>query len=145
LRRLRCPPHIWGGRWRRKAYVFFAARFAILRLTAFLIKHHENVREGLVPEDYVRKLMIKGQEVALESDSKGYRFKLTPPVPVTPPVPATPPVPVIPVVEIVVSPEPLMVIRFPPVAIPPVSVRMFEPPAVAEVIVDALPRVINPP
>ena len=40
-------------------------------------------REGLVPEDYVRKLAYKGQEVALESETKGYRFKLTPPVPVT--------------------------------------------------------------
>jgi hypothetical protein len=57
--------------------------FEALRLGAFLIKHHENVREGLVPEDYVRKLEYKGQEVALESESKGYRFKLTPPVPVT--------------------------------------------------------------
>ena len=36
-----------------------------------------------MPEDYVRTLTYKGQEVALESESKGYRFKLTPPVPVT--------------------------------------------------------------
>jgi hypothetical protein len=57
--------------------------YVALRLAAFLVKHHENVRDGLVPEDYVRKLQIKGQEVALQSDSKGYRFKLTPPVPVT--------------------------------------------------------------
>jgi hypothetical protein len=47
------------------------------------VKHHEHVREGLVPEDYVRNLEYKGQKVALESESKGYRFKLTPPVPVT--------------------------------------------------------------
>jgi hypothetical protein len=57
--------------------------FEALRLAAFLVKHHEHVRDGLVPEDYVRKLTYKGQEVALESESKGYRFKLTPPVPVT--------------------------------------------------------------
>jgi hypothetical protein len=56
--------------------------FEVLRLTAFLIKHHENERQGLVPEDYVRTLTYKGQQVALESESKGYRFKLTPPVPV---------------------------------------------------------------
>jgi hypothetical protein len=31
----------------------------------------------------VRHLEYKGQEVALQSESKGYRFKLTPPVPVT--------------------------------------------------------------
>jgi hypothetical protein len=57
--------------------------FEALRLSAFLIKHHENERQGLVPEDYVRNLSYKGQTVALESESKGYRFKLTPPVPVT--------------------------------------------------------------
>jgi hypothetical protein len=57
--------------------------YVALRLAAFLVKHHENVREGLVPEDYVRKLMYRGHEVALESETKGYRFKLTPPVPVT--------------------------------------------------------------
>lgn len=57
--------------------------YVALRLAAFLVKHHENVREGLVPEDYVRNLQIKGQTVALQSASKGYRFKLTPPVPVT--------------------------------------------------------------
>ena len=56
--------------------------FEVLRLTAFLIKHHENARDGLVPEDYVRKLTYKGHEVALESESKGYRFKMTPPIPV---------------------------------------------------------------
>ena len=33
--------------------------------------------------DYDRNLSYKGQTVALESESKGYRFKLTPPVPVT--------------------------------------------------------------
>jgi hypothetical protein len=57
--------------------------FEALRLAAFLIKHRENVRDGLVPEDYTRNLNYKGQTVALESESKGYRFKLTPPVPVT--------------------------------------------------------------
>jgi hypothetical protein len=57
--------------------------FEALRLAAFLVKHHESVRDGLVPEDYVRTLTYRGQQVALESESKGYRFKLTPPVPVT--------------------------------------------------------------
>jgi hypothetical protein len=57
--------------------------YVALRLASFLVKHRENVRDGLVPEDYVRKLEYKGQEVALQSDNKGYRFKLTPPVPVT--------------------------------------------------------------
>ena len=54
-----------------------------LRLAGFLVQHRENVRDGLVPEDYVRHLEYKGQQVALQSDTKGYRFKLTPPVPVT--------------------------------------------------------------
>jgi hypothetical protein len=57
--------------------------YVALRLAGFLVKHRENVREGLVPEDYVRNLQYKGQAVALTSESKGYRFKLTPPVPVT--------------------------------------------------------------
>ena len=57
--------------------------YLVLRLTGFLIKHHANVRDGLVPEDYVRHLEYKGQQVDLESDTKGYRFKLTPPVPVS--------------------------------------------------------------
>ena len=30
----------------------------------------------------MRHLQYKGQDVALQSESKGYRFKLTPPVPV---------------------------------------------------------------
>ncbi len=56
--------------------------YEALRLAAFLVKHHANTRDGLVPEDYVRHLQYKGQDIALQSDSKGYRFKLTPPVPV---------------------------------------------------------------
>ncbi len=56
--------------------------YEALRLAAFLIKHHANARDGLVPEDYERHLQYKGQDIALQSDSKGYRFKLTPPVPV---------------------------------------------------------------
>jgi hypothetical protein len=56
--------------------------YEALRLAAFLIKHHGNTRDGLVPEDYERHLQYKGQDIALQSDSKGYRFKLTPPVPV---------------------------------------------------------------
>jgi hypothetical protein len=57
--------------------------YLALRLSGFLVKHREHVRDGLVPEDYVRNLEYKGQKVALESESKGYRYKLTPPVPVT--------------------------------------------------------------
>jgi hypothetical protein len=56
--------------------------YEALRLAAFLVKHHANTRDGLVPEDYERHLQYKGQDIALQSDSKGYRFKLTPPVPV---------------------------------------------------------------
>ena len=57
--------------------------YLALRLASFLVRHRENVRDGIVPEDYVRNLEYQGQKVALESESKGYRFKLTPPVPVT--------------------------------------------------------------
>jgi hypothetical protein len=56
--------------------------YEALRLAAFLVRHHANTRDGLVPEDYERHLQYKGQDIALQSDSKGYRFKLTPPVPV---------------------------------------------------------------
>lgn len=54
-----------------------------LRLASFLVRHREHVHQGLVPEDYVRRLSYRGQEVALQSENKGYRFQLTPPVPVT--------------------------------------------------------------
>jgi hypothetical protein len=56
--------------------------FEALRLAGFLVKHHGHVRDGLVPEDYLRHLKYKGQEIDLQDDTKGYRFKLTPPVPV---------------------------------------------------------------
>ena len=53
-----------------------------LRLAGFLVRHRLNIRHGLVPEDYVRHLEYKGQEVDLADDNKGYRFELTPPVPI---------------------------------------------------------------
>jgi hypothetical protein len=40
--------------------------YVVLRLASFLVKHRENVRDGLVPENYVRHLEYKGQEVALQ-------------------------------------------------------------------------------
>ena len=43
--------------------------YVVLRLAGLLVKHRENVRDGLVPEDYVRHLEYKGQEVALASES----------------------------------------------------------------------------
>jgi hypothetical protein len=54
-----------------------------LRLSGFVVRHYPNVRHGIVPEDYVRRLQYEGQEVALETDNKGYRFELTPPISVT--------------------------------------------------------------
>jgi hypothetical protein len=54
-----------------------------LRLAGFVVRHHAHVRHGIVPEDYVKHLVYKGQEVDLADDNKGYRFELTPPVPVT--------------------------------------------------------------
>jgi hypothetical protein len=55
----------------------------VLRLAGFLVRHRAHVRNGIVPEDYVRHLEYKGQEVDLQDDNKGYRFELTPPVSVT--------------------------------------------------------------
>ncbi len=54
-----------------------------LRLAGFLVRHRANIRQGLVPEDYVRHLEYNGQQVDLATDNKGYRFELVPPVPVT--------------------------------------------------------------
>ena len=34
--------------------------YVALRLSAFLVKHHEHVRDGLVPEDYVRQARLQG-------------------------------------------------------------------------------------
>ncbi len=45
--------------------------YVVLRLTGFLVKHRENVRDGLVPEDYVRNLEYKGQKVALAEREQG--------------------------------------------------------------------------
>jgi len=55
----------------------------VLRLSGFVVRHRPHVRHGIVPEDYVRHLEYKGQTVDLADDNKGYRFELTPPVPVT--------------------------------------------------------------
>jgi hypothetical protein len=57
--------------------------YEALRLSGFLVRHHENTRDGLVPEDYERKLEYKGQQISLISVAKGYRFAFTPPIHVT--------------------------------------------------------------
>lgn len=57
--------------------------YEALRLAGFLVRHHENRRDGLVPEDYERKLEYKGQQISLVSSAKGYRFAFTPPIHVT--------------------------------------------------------------
>src|SRR5215831_9768910 len=57
--------------------------YEALRLSGFLVRHHENRRDGLVPEDYERKLEYKGQQISLLSATKGYRFAFTPPIHVT--------------------------------------------------------------
>jgi len=61
---------IWKARRSRQR------RHLVPRLTGFLVKHRANVRHGFVPEDYVRHLEYKGQEVVLASETKGYRFEL---------------------------------------------------------------------
>jgi hypothetical protein len=55
----------------------------VLRLAGFVVRHRPNIRHGIVPEDYVRHLEYKGQQVDLTDDNKGYRFELTPAVPMT--------------------------------------------------------------
>ena len=58
--------------------------FEALRLAAFLIKHHETrARRPRARGLRAQAHATRASEVALESESKGYRFKMTPPIPVT--------------------------------------------------------------
>jgi hypothetical protein len=55
----------------------------VIRLAGFLLRHRAYLRHGPARESYQRRLTWEGQEIALEHDERGYRFELTPPVPVT--------------------------------------------------------------
>ena len=52
-----------------------------LRLGGFLLQHREHVRHGAPRQRYQRVLVWQKQRLALQSDHRGYRYELTPPVP----------------------------------------------------------------
>ena len=54
----------------------------VLRLGSFLLRHREHVRHGAPRQRYQRTLAWQQQEVALQSDHRGYRYELVPPIPV---------------------------------------------------------------
>jgi hypothetical protein len=53
-----------------------------LRLGSFVLAHAEHERRGPIEERYGRILRWKGKTLMLRADSRGYRYELTPPIPV---------------------------------------------------------------
>lgn len=55
-----------------------------VRMTSFLLQHRRHLVRGRIPASYRRELRPEGaaEPLALEIDSRGYHFELTPPVPV---------------------------------------------------------------
>lgn len=54
-----------------------------VRMTSFLLRHRRHVVHGRIPALYRREFRPEGSEpLTLEIDTRGYRFELTPPVPV---------------------------------------------------------------
>ena len=54
-----------------------------VRLGSFVLSHRRHIREGSLRAQYQRTFYWQGQELSFEIPSRGYRFELTPPVPVT--------------------------------------------------------------
>jgi hypothetical protein len=53
-----------------------------IRLGSFLLAHHQHVRHGEIRESYARRISWKGRSLVLRARTRGYRYELTPPVPV---------------------------------------------------------------
>jgi len=53
-----------------------------LRLGSFVLAHAEHERRGLIEERYGRVLHWKGRTLKLRAESRGYRYELTPPIPI---------------------------------------------------------------
>jgi hypothetical protein len=53
-----------------------------IRLGGFLLAHHEHTRAGTIEERYARTVRWKGHVFALRVATRGYRYELSPPVPV---------------------------------------------------------------
>ncbi len=56
--------------------------FQVMRLTSFLLQHRQVVRYGPEYVSYQRVFRWRGQSASVHLDQRGYRFELTPPVPV---------------------------------------------------------------
>jgi hypothetical protein len=53
-----------------------------LRLGSFLLRHRHHTRHGSMRIDYSRSFTWEGDRIKLDFPSRGYRYELTPPVPV---------------------------------------------------------------
>jgi hypothetical protein len=53
-----------------------------VRLTGFLVRHRHHVRHGSIAVRYARQARAGGRVVTFRIASRGYRYELTPPVPV---------------------------------------------------------------
>lgn len=53
-----------------------------LRLGSFVLGHAAYERRGPIDEHYARTIHWKGQVLKLRADARGYRYELTPPIPV---------------------------------------------------------------
>ena len=53
-----------------------------LRLASFLLRHRHHTRHGALRIDYSRAFTWEGERIELKFPSRGYRYELTPPVPV---------------------------------------------------------------
>ncbi|MBC7173046.1 MAG: hypothetical protein H5U40_11485, partial [Polyangiaceae bacterium] len=53
-----------------------------VRLGDFLLRHRRHVRHGVIPAAWSRTVVVDGSAVRLSVRSRGYRYELTPPVPV---------------------------------------------------------------
>jgi len=53
-----------------------------LRLGGFVLAHAEHERRGLIEQRYGRVIHWKGKSLKLRAESRGYRYELTPPIPI---------------------------------------------------------------
>lgn len=54
----------------------------VLRLANFLLRNHSYVVHGAAEEHYVRRVRRHGQRWVIRRDERGFRYELTPPVPI---------------------------------------------------------------
>ncbi|MEO0323304.1 MAG: L,D-transpeptidase [Myxococcota bacterium] len=54
-----------------------------VRLAGFLLRHRPHVRHGSMRVRYRRRVVTRGGPLTFEIRSRGYRYELTPPIPVT--------------------------------------------------------------